>query len=323
MGGTFFVGRALVEQLLLSPDSYEITLFNRGRTNTHLFPNLPKIHGNRETDDIAQLKGKTFDAVIDVSSYFPLSLEKLTQLLKGNVGRYIYVSTASVYDLEAIGESSITEDSTLLTCSTEQKTDTSMATYGQRKVACEEVLLSSGIDSIIMRPGVIYGNYDPFDRHYYWLYRIKKNSKVLVPTGSDNLSAHTFVNDFARALEQAIHLPQHRKTYNAITHPLVTFQEMLQAMADAVDKNPEWVEADLEFQEAAKLQPWSDLPLWINGNFFMVTNEKIVKDFGITFDSIAESFRKSAAYYDQLLWQEPNTGLGLDEEKELIKSILY
>ena len=122
MGGTFFVGRALVERLLQSHETYDITLFNRGKTNPDLFPELSKIHGNRETDDIEQLRGKTFDVVIDVSSYYPLSLQKLTQLLKGNIGRYVYVSTASVYDLEVIGEQVITEDSTLLVCSKEDQT---------------------------------------------------------------------------------------------------------------------------------------------------------------------------------------------------------
>ncbi|MFT5158313.1 MAG: nucleoside-diphosphate-sugar epimerase [Bacteroidia bacterium] len=40
-GGTNFVGRNLVEKLLQVED-VELTLFNRGVTNAHLFPNVKK-----------------------------------------------------------------------------------------------------------------------------------------------------------------------------------------------------------------------------------------------------------------------------------------
>ena len=110
IGGTAFVGRVLLEHLL-QLGGYEITLFNRGKTNAGLFSGVSQIHGNRETDDIKLLANKNWDVVIDFCGYYPLSLQKIVDTLRGRIGRYIFVSTGSVYDLEQIGEQTITEDS--------------------------------------------------------------------------------------------------------------------------------------------------------------------------------------------------------------------
>ena len=55
LGGTKFVGRALVEAALAR--SHEVTLFNRGRTNPQLFPEVEKLRGDRdgELDALASL----------------------------------------------------------------------------------------------------------------------------------------------------------------------------------------------------------------------------------------------------------------------------
>ena len=70
LGGTEFVGRLLVGALLQNPN-YEIYLFNRGKTNPHLFPEVKKIIGDRETDDIKKIQTENWDYIIDFSSYFP------------------------------------------------------------------------------------------------------------------------------------------------------------------------------------------------------------------------------------------------------------
>ena len=75
IGGTAFVGRVLLEHLL-QLGGYEITLFNRGKTNAGLFSGVSQIHGNRETDDIKLLANKNWDVVIDFCGYYPLSLQK-------------------------------------------------------------------------------------------------------------------------------------------------------------------------------------------------------------------------------------------------------
>jgi 2'-hydroxyisoflavone reductase len=49
---------------------HEVTLFNRGKTNPTLFPDVETITGDRE-QDIDKLSGREWDAVIDVAGYVP------------------------------------------------------------------------------------------------------------------------------------------------------------------------------------------------------------------------------------------------------------
>jgi NAD(P)-dependent dehydrogenase (short-subunit alcohol dehydrogenase family) len=73
LGGTRFVGRALVDAALRHGD--EVTLFNRGLTNPELFPDAEKIRGAR-TEDLSALAGGEWDAVVDVSAYVPRHVQQ-------------------------------------------------------------------------------------------------------------------------------------------------------------------------------------------------------------------------------------------------------
>src|SRR5579864_1823299 len=48
LGGTYFLGPALVEALVA--DGYLVTIFNRGVTNPELFPHVERLHGFRSTN---------------------------------------------------------------------------------------------------------------------------------------------------------------------------------------------------------------------------------------------------------------------------------
>ena len=63
MGGTRFVGKALVSKLFAK--GYDITVFTRG--NNHHHENVKQIKGDRNSSDIEQLAGMSFDVVIDSS----------------------------------------------------------------------------------------------------------------------------------------------------------------------------------------------------------------------------------------------------------------
>ena len=98
LGGTMFVGRTLTERLVAS-GKYDVTLFNRGKSNAGLFEGVKQIHGDRETADIEQICNQYWHCIIDFSGYYPVTFEKLLNGLKGKVGRYIFISTVSVFDI--------------------------------------------------------------------------------------------------------------------------------------------------------------------------------------------------------------------------------
>src|SRR6266480_6874790 len=101
LGGTKFLGRAVVEAALAG--GHEVTLFNRGRTNPELFPEVERLAGDRD-GDLAPLRGRQWDAVIDVPARVPRHVQRATKTLAAEIEHYTFVSSISVYsDFSRIG----------------------------------------------------------------------------------------------------------------------------------------------------------------------------------------------------------------------------
>ena len=113
LGGTGFIGPHMVREALRR--GHNVTLFNRGRTNSALFPDLETIIGDRD-GGLDGLKGRSWDAVIDNSGYVPRHVQDSARLLAKSVARYLFVSTVSVYADFSIHN---TEDSALATIADE------------------------------------------------------------------------------------------------------------------------------------------------------------------------------------------------------------
>ena len=82
LGGTAFLGPAVVKTALRR--GHTVTLFNRGKTNPDLFPDLEKLHGDRD-GDIQALAGRDWDVVVDTSAYYPRVVEASAGLLADHV----------------------------------------------------------------------------------------------------------------------------------------------------------------------------------------------------------------------------------------------
>ena len=92
LGGTGFLGPHTVQYAL--DRGHEVTLFNRGKTNNDLFPDLERIVGNRDPDidaGLSGLKDREWDAVIDTSGFVPRIVGASSGLLGDNVGQYLFV----------------------------------------------------------------------------------------------------------------------------------------------------------------------------------------------------------------------------------------
>ncbi len=136
IGGTVFLGRHIVEYAL--KDGHEVTLFNRGQHNPELFPEVEKIHGDRNTD-YEKLAARSWDAVIDTCGYTPGAVEKTAEILKDTVKRYVFISSINAYeDMEKAGIDETYPEAELPEgASMEEMT---METYGPLKVLCENVV---------------------------------------------------------------------------------------------------------------------------------------------------------------------------------------
>lgn len=321
LGGTGFVGRILSEELIRAGSPP--VLFNRGKRNAGIFPELRKITGDRLTKDINQIAMESWDVVIDFSCMFPDNLDEVTSLLRDKVGRYIFISTVSVYPMDdpEKWKSSVNEDTETLPCTAEERKDTDvMATYGQKKAECERVLLGKDrLDSIIFRPALIYGRYDPTDRFYYWLYRVQTQDEILLPGNGNDKLTNTYSEDFAKLIFSAIDIAMHDKVYNAVTHSPVSIKEYLDISCRLLGKSPRFVNASAEFLEEHKIQPWTDLPMWLDEMDLVLDNSKALNDFPVKFRSFEDSVKGCIDYYSALGWKEPAYGISPAKEKELME----
>ncbi len=315
LGGTSFIGRNLVETLLERRISdFDIYLFNRGETNPDLFPQVHWLKGDRNTDDVAQLGKIEWDYVIDLSCYFPDSLQAILTYLPSSLKRYIFVSTVSVYQLE---EGKLHEEAalSLKTCTAAQRIDQSDQSYGNRKAACENILAASNLDYLILRPALVYGAYDPTDRLYYWLYQVKTQAEVMIPERGENPISVSYVQDVVTSLLAALRLPQHQKIYHIISTPSFTISQLVGLASQVLNRTPRLINVAADILKAHEIQQWVDIPLWVEGDYWTFANDKIQRDFQITFTDFEASIRATIAYYEALQWPIPSYGISTEKSQ--------
>src|SRR6266480_5311806 len=96
LGGSGFTGPFQVRYALSR--GHSVTVFNRGKTHPGVLPKeAEQLIGDRNTGQLDALKGRKWDVVIDIPTVLPFWVRDAAQILKGNVDRYVYISTTSVY----------------------------------------------------------------------------------------------------------------------------------------------------------------------------------------------------------------------------------
>lgn len=241
LGGTSFVGRAVVEDALSR--GHDLTLFSRGRTGADLFPGVERRTGDRENGDYAALTDGSWDAVVDVSAYVPRHVGQAADALSGRTGRYLFVSTGSVYD-RTQAPTGMTEDAPRLP--PERSTeDVTGETYGPLKVACEDdAVARHGERAIVVRPGIVAGPHDPTDRFTWWVRRASRGGRVALPGRPDQPVQVVDSRDLARLV---IRLAEDDRpgTYNAVgpAEP-VTLAELVTTCAAAAGTEVDVVPVD-------------------------------------------------------------------------------
>jgi 2'-hydroxyisoflavone reductase len=213
LGGTGFLGPACMKAALTR--GHTLTLFNRGRLETlrkeggrptAVPEGVEILYGNRDPEKFAedwkddaqqnpkglekradnpkglsQLEGRSWDAVIDTSAYFPRMARASATLLAPKVKQYVFISTISVY---ADPSKPITESATLGTLSdpNTEEMGANYENYGPGKAACEaacEAAMPGRVTNI--RPGFIVGERDSSSRFLFWPLRVRAGGEMLIP----------------------------------------------------------------------------------------------------------------------------------------------
>lgn len=319
-GGTNFIGRNLIDGLL-TLDKYEITLFNRGITNPDLFPGIRKIKGDRNTSDVNLISKENWDYIIDLSCYYPDSLLNVINSLKNDVQRYIFISTCSVYDHKLNKTVLRKEDSPIHNCNDKERTDSSIKTYGKRKAECERILQKSGLRYTIFRPALVYGEFDNTDRFYYWLYQVKRGKELLIPDNGKNLFSVTYVKDLIQVIINSINSESKSNIYNVTTYLKLSISKIIEMSFKLLNSYPKLYNANSEFLSNNKIAQWTDLPLWLDSDYFTYDNAKIISDLNMKITDFEISLRNTINYYDKQNWKNPKSGISDYINRKLINQL--
>jgi 2'-hydroxyisoflavone reductase len=313
IGGTRFLGRHLVEAALAR--GHQVTIFNRGKTNPHLFPQIEKLRGDRDGRLFA-LEGRTWDAIIDTCGYIPRVVNQTVELFAKKVDNYTFISSISVYAYPSQrGMDETAQLGRLKDESVEAITD---ETYGPLKALCERVVEGTFREkALIIRPGLIVGPHDPTNRFTYWPVRMARGGEVLAPGDRDRQVQFIDGRDLADWILKLIQNGSFGY-FNATgpSFPL-TMAAFLQACQQAVESESwlTWVSERFLLEQGVK--PFTELPLWLpeKENGLMTVDLWKALALGLEFRSIRETI------LDTLAWHRSRNGnrllgAGLNPEKE-------
>ena len=260
LGGTVFLGRHIVTELLAR--GHDVTLFHRGQRGAELFPEVARVLGDRTFDLDRLPAGASWDAVVDTSAYVPGVVATSAGALRERAGRYVFVSSVSVYDvsLPVLDESSPTQELPPDAARDEMVPET----YGPLKVLCEhEAWAAFGPEhTLIVRPGLIVGPWDPTDRFTYWPLRFARGGDVLVPDDLDAPMQAIDVRDLAAFVAGAIERG-HGGVVNAVGPRTRTLRDLFDACAAASGTPSRILPVDLATLREQNVAEWSDLPAWL------------------------------------------------------------
>lgn len=239
IGGTLFIGRALVEQLLERGD--DVVIMHRGK-ETPFGGRVGEIRCDR--NDVAAVKAalrdSSFDYVYDNVYDWQrgTSAEQVSAAVLAaarGLRRYVFTSSVAVYPPG--GEHD--EDSALVPSDYPN-------TYGAQKADSERALFAlhrdRGIPVSTIRPAFIYGPHNPFEREAFFWDRLGAGRPIIVAEDGSRTMQWVHVHDVAHgAVLAATTDAALGRAYNLASYPPVTQVEFVRMLAKVAGREAELV----------------------------------------------------------------------------------
>ena len=226
IGGSYFVGRSIVEHLLA--DNHTVSLLNRG---TRAMKHVEQITADRnDAEKLSHLLSKReFDWVIDTSCYTGAQAEAVQNGLKNQYDRWVHISSSAVY--KENGVYPMVEDHP--TGWSEQWKE-----YGYGKLEAERLLssLKSTKPIVILRPPYIYGAHNYVEREQWLWSRLVQGRPILVPNNGETPVQFLHTDDLYSAVHQALtgRVRDGVSMYNVGEKASPSFREFINMLASVV-----------------------------------------------------------------------------------------
>jgi 2'-hydroxyisoflavone reductase len=256
LGGSAFVGRAVVEEGLRR--GITVTTFNRGHGWRH--PDAQSLIGDRlQPDTLEQLRGERWDLVVDTWSGAPRAARNTAAVLADQAERYVYISSGSVYappPPRGADESAPVVDAS---------PDAHDGSYPELKRGSELAITAAfGERALLARCGLILGPHEDVGRLPWWLIRMAQGGEVLCPGPPELELQYIDARDLARFVLDAAPA--------GISGPLnvvsrrghATMGSLLETCRSvAATPGTELTWLSPEAIQAAGIEPWTELPIWL------------------------------------------------------------
>lgn len=258
IGGKQFVGKHLVQIAL--DHGHKVTLFNRGKTNPELFPEVENIIGDRAVD-LSALKGRKFDLAVDTCGYYTTDVRKSAELLRDAVDKYVFISTISVYKAEDKPGIVETDELNGEINNPDSIREITKESYGPLKVLCEDIIRDIyGDRYLIIRPGLIVGPDDPTDRFTYYVKRVADGGEVLTPDSNQAFQVID-VRDLAEFTTKRVEDNQTGITHATGPEKKITIRDIFELCRQTVNPKAELALIDPEFL-VDKFDDQNQIPLY-------------------------------------------------------------
>ena len=319
LGGTGFIGPHEVRYARRR--GHTLTLFNRGKTNPQLFPDVEKLRGDRD-NDLKSLEGREWDVVIDNSASIPRWVRQSAGLLSASARQYIYVSSISAF--ADFSQPEMDETAPVATIEDPTIEEITGETYGALKALCEqEAEAAFPGRATIVRPGLIVGPGDPTDRFTYWPVRVDRGGEVMAPgTPEDpvqNIDARDLTAWMIRLAEEEV-----TGTFSGTGHSM-GIGTMLTEMREALSSDASFTWVDADFLAEHDVQPWGQMTTWVSPRdgyegFGRMSIERALAA-GLEFRPLGDTTRDTVEWWNALPEERrasPRAGLPAERETEVL-----
>lgn len=280
LGGTRFIGRAIVDALL---PRHEVTVLNRGRQPLWDERIVQLVADRGQLVEMASAVTDRFDCVVDVSGTEPAYVRNVLWVL--DPVPYVFISSAAVYERDK-GCPPFGEDDP-------GGGDPTWGGYGEAKAACEETLRRALGDGLtILRPPYVYGPGNNEQREQFLWARILDRQPVFVPGDGSTAIQFCHVDVLSRAVVAACEGDLMAGTYNVGESRTYTFTEYLQLLGKVAGIEPVVREVTNESVPARSYFPFRQTELTLQIGKLAVTG--VVPEIPLA-DGLNETF----AWFDQ------------------------
>lgn len=213
LGGTQFIGRLLVHELLRA--GHEVHILHRRAQHPFNKRVRNLVADRNDAASVRTAVGSTrFDAVYDnvydwEHGTTAAQVEATAQIFDGKIGRYVFMSSVAAY-----GDGLNHHEGDALA------PDDHGNAYARNKAMSERALFRmhqrTGFPIVTLRPPFVYGPGNPFYREAFFWDRFRAGRPVILPSEGHRLMQFVYVNDLVELAIKAVELR------NAVGHAFNT-----------------------------------------------------------------------------------------------------